>query len=104
MTNKKDIRDYASLVDSALLRAESLKIVLVNHGAGQGAISGCNNTIENLKKLKQMILIDTLPRVSKGQIAVGAGLGLTRAAGEWTEDDELFDLLLKIEQIFGHSW
>lgn len=95
---------FVSLVDVALKRAQLLKVQMIDAGCGSGAIAASEVTINSLQRLKVNVLEDKLPRVSKGQVPIGTGLGLSRAIGEWTEDEELIAAARSIEKYFGENW
>lgn len=96
--------EFTQLVEQAIKRTKELNKELIANGSGKGTIEASEIAIENLERLKKHISEGTLPRASKGEVPKGTGLGVSRAIGEWTEDDELIDRVKKIEEFFEEKW
>ena len=57
-----------------------------------------------LFSLKEDVLLNKLPRPSNGSLPKGIGLGLSKAVGEFSTDEELLDAIDEIEDFFGNSF
>jgi len=80
----EQLAEFLHLCDVALARANEIAQDLQRSGASQGKQEMAVLTVSILEQIKESALAGRLPRPSGG-----AGLGLTRGIGEWTEDEAL---------------
>jgi hypothetical protein len=85
---------FVKQIDTFLAIIEKFK----NKGANSLVMKSANETMENLKIFRNIVVSGKLPRPSKGDVPDGTGLGLTRSIGEWTEDDDLLDAAYAVEK------
>jgi len=104
MNKQVTTQEFLSMVDEAISRTEILREKLVKDNSSSGVIAASQKTLDSLQRVRGHIEDDKLPRVSKGEIPEGTGLGLSRAIGEWTEDEELLGAARKVEKCFGENW
>ena len=90
-------------LDAAISMAhEKMDSIRSNHG-DEWLVESYVTLIENLKTLRDTACQGKLPRQSFGQVPEGTGLGISRAVGEWCDDDEMFDTLLAAENYYRHT-
>lgn len=104
MSKQVTTQEFLFMIDAAIHRAEVLRKKLVEDNHDLGVIFASQRTLDSLMRIRGHVEGDKLPKVSKGEVPEGAGLGLSRAIGEWTEDEELLEAARKVEKCFGESW
>lgn len=94
----KELFEFVRLCDIAAVRATEVYCNLQENGATQQLRDIANITIKNIEKIKESALYGKLPRPSNG-----AGLGLTREVGEWTEDVTLLNAVRDVERFYRNQ-
>jgi len=86
-------QEFVRLCDVAIAEAMRVAEELRQAGGPGGSLEMAALTVENLQKLRQSAVDETLLRPS-----LGAGLGLSRGVGDWTEDDGLMAAVRQVER------
>jgi hypothetical protein len=97
------LQEFLRRLDGLISMAEEKQQRAKAAGAEAWLIESYNTLLRNLKVLRDTASQDKLPRRSRGETRPGAGLGLSRAVGEWCEDDELLDEVRNVEDYFRES-
>jgi hypothetical protein len=95
--------EFLLRLDGLIFMAEEKRQRAKAAGAEVWPIASYDTLVRNLKVLRDTASQDKLPRQSRGETGPGAGLGISRAVGEWCEDDELLDKVRNVEDYFRES-
>ncbi|WP_431821930.1 hypothetical protein [Burkholderia sp. F1] len=103
MTIDTNLQEFVRRIEELISVANKKRQEVVSAGGGEWLVKSYDTLIENLVDLRSTASADKLPRPSRGETRPGAGLGLSRAVGEWCEDDELLDRVRSVEDYFRHT-
>lgn len=96
VTIDKKLSFFIDLLDQAITMVAATDTT----GWSQGKLEQMNLLSTNLKKFREIAQSGKLPRQSRNEVPPGTGLGLSRAVGEWCEDDALLDFMRKVEDYY----
>lgn len=97
------LQEFIRRVDALISMAKGKRQQAIDMGEQAWIASSYDTFIRNLNALRDTANQDKLPRPSRGETRPGAGLGLSRAVGEWSEDDELLGAVRDVEDYFRAS-
>ncbi|MDB6446698.1 hypothetical protein SAMN03159507_02020 [Pseudomonas sp. NFACC32-1] len=93
------VEEFVRLLDVATAIAQEMK----NSSRDAFVIQAAEVTIKNLKGFRSLALSGGLPRPSRGEVALGAGLDLRRGVGEWAGAGKLVEAIGQVEHHYEHS-
>jgi hypothetical protein len=100
MKPSKSTAQFLALIDAAIDSAETLHQATLAAGKATSLVEAARRTVANLKDLRESAQLDRLPHPSRGETPPGAGLGLFRFIGEWTEDNQLLSRVRDVEHFY----
>lgn len=89
----RDLDQFMRLIEQALKRLDPFDSAATPAWM-RSASTKTRNSLEALRKTAQE---GRLPRISRGDVPTGTGLGIGRAVGEWCEDDGVLAAVRALE-------
>lgn len=91
------IQQLVDLLDGAIHEARRIHTETQSTGGPSWLLEDSERVIENLEAWKQRATRGDLPR------SPGAGMGLSRAVGEWAQGTPLMDAVYAVERHFKNG-